>query len=45
MQSDLEDLEYQRRDTTTIVVVLVGKTPNNFDSFNFFGIHTNASNL
>ncbi len=45
MQIELEDLDYQRRAIATVVEVLDGQTPNNFDNSNFFGIQTNVSNL
>lgn len=45
MQIELEDLDYQRRAIATVVEVLDGQTPNNFDNSNFFGIQTNVTNL
>jgi type III restriction enzyme len=45
MQIELEDLEYQRRATASVVGVLDGQARNTFESSNIFGIHANVSDL
>jgi len=45
MQIPLEDLEYQRRATASVVGVFDGQMKNSFDNSNFFGIQANLTDL